>query len=146
MKYATYAYQTRVTFSYPVQSHFFLLRCTPPQNAYQKIVKEQCLVSPVSGSPLSRGTDSFGDIVHSGSIQEDHAFFEIETCGEIKLADAYCIRDEKPNRLYLYESPFTNYNETIRSLLRGPLKSASWNSEDSITEKYGNFPLRFLRR
>jgi hypothetical protein len=131
MKYAAYSYRIRVSFSRPVHTHCFLLRCTPSQDAYQKIVKEQCRVSPDTGGPLNRETDSFGNIVHSGVIAEPHDFFEMESNGEVKLADAYCIRDEKPNRLYLYESPFTKGNEHIHTLL----KSVCGASEALVSER-----------
>ncbi|GHS90354.1 transglutaminase [Planctomycetales bacterium] len=115
MKYATYNYSIRVDFLRPVHSHFFLLRCTPSHNAAQHVVREKCRVD---GARLTRGKDSFGNLVHSGAWVTAHDSFEVQTSGEVQLMNEYRLPDAAPNRLYLYPSAYTQPDKKMTQLLK----------------------------
>jgi transglutaminase-like putative cysteine protease len=129
MKYAVYQYAAGVAFSAPVRDHAFLIRCTPQENACQRVVNGRCSVSPLSEGSLCRGADSFGNVVHSGTIPAPHDFFQIETAGEIALFDPYLVPDEHPNPIFRYESAYTAYTAGIRALW----KSARLSGADDIS-------------
>ncbi|KAA6328667.1 hypothetical protein EZS27_022462 [termite gut metagenome] len=128
MKYVTYHYKTKVTFSNCIHSHFFLLRCMPANNDFQQIVGAKCSVYPQEH--ICRSIDNLGNIVYSGYIQEVHDYFEFETFGEVKLSESYAIA-EKLNRLYLYPSSYTYPDDNIIGLF----DTAFLEDNDSVTDK-----------
>ncbi|OAV69291.1 hypothetical protein Barb4_01779 [Bacteroidales bacterium Barb4] len=128
MKYVRYHYKTKVTFSNVIRSHFFLLRCTPQNYDFQQVISEKCSVYPQEN--LCIDNDSFGNIVHSGYIENLHDYFEFETFGEVKLSPSYAIKEEL-NRLFLYPSLYTCPDDNISGLL----SAASLNESDSIDSK-----------
>jgi transglutaminase-like putative cysteine protease len=113
-KYVSYHYKTKVSFSNHIHSHSFLLRCTPPDNEFQQVVGETCLVNPDGN--ICRGEDRFGNIVYSGCIGSLHDYFEFEAFGGVKLSGCYLL-EEKLNRIYLYPSVYTFPDEQVRNLL-----------------------------
>lgn len=109
-----YHFTTKIEFSEEVRSHSFLLRCTPQHLPFQKIIEEQCTVLP--SVELYRGTDSFGNIVHSGFIAEPHSSFEFTSEGVLSL-DSYRICEEL-NPIYLYSSEYTRTTDLLTNYYR----------------------------
>jgi transglutaminase-like putative cysteine protease len=127
-KYVTYHYKTKVTFSNVISGHAFLLRCTPHCNEFQQLADETLRVYPLES--ISKGDDSFGNIVYSGRIDDLHDLFEFETWGEVYLTESYTLA-EPLNRIYLYPSVYTHPDENIVSLLR----SVPLDADDKVTDK-----------
>jgi transglutaminase-like putative cysteine protease len=109
-----YYYKTEVTFSDKIYSHYFLLRCTPRNFGFQKILNAN--FSILNSKGVNVGTDTFGNIVHSGSIPERHNHFEFISEGAVELS-FYQI-DEPLNRLFLYPSKHTQYMPNIEELYK----------------------------
>jgi transglutaminase-like putative cysteine protease len=114
MKYATYDYHLQVDFAPAVRRHHFLLRCSPPHNAAQRVLQDECRVD---GAKLTRGNDEFGNITYSGALIAEHAGFALTAHGEVQLADTYRLPDERPNRLFAYPSPYTLPDAALLTLL-----------------------------
>jgi transglutaminase-like putative cysteine protease len=107
-----YYFNTKVSFSEKINSHSFLLRCTPRSFDFQKILNVHCSLGDSKG--VSVGIDNFGNIVHSGSIQEKHDYFEFVSEGTVELTP---YRIEEPlNSLFLYQSKYTQFMPNIDEL------------------------------
>jgi transglutaminase-like putative cysteine protease len=91
-----------------------LLRCTPQHLPFQKIISEQCRISPAT--VLNAGEDSFGNILHSGHISEPHTSFAFCSEGEISL-ESYRICEEL-NPVFLYPSDFTRSSGRVEQLFQ----------------------------
>ncbi|GHV13430.1 transglutaminase [Fibrobacterales bacterium] len=129
MQSVSYIYRTKVHFSAPVRSHYFLLRCLPAPTPFQETVLEKCHIFPQI--ELCRSVDSFGNIVQSGSILESHDYFEIESYGEIRTIADYYILQAYCNPIYKYPSKYTAPSDEIRTLH----KSVNLHKGVSITEQ-----------
>ncbi|MDD2798895.1 MAG: transglutaminase family protein [Bacteroidales bacterium] len=122
-----YSFTTKFLFTEEVRSHSFLLRCTPQHLPFQKIISEQCVIFP--STELSRGMDSFGNIVHSGHITEPHSTFEFCSEGEVWL-ETYRICEEL-NPLFLYTSDYTKPLNLVEQLFL----NIEFSHIDTISQK-----------
>lgn len=107
-------FKTKITFSETICQHIFLLRCTPLNFESQKVLMVNHSIIP-SGL-VNVSTDSFGNIVHNGSVSAKHNYFEFISEGTVELGK-YCIA-EPLNRLYLYPSQFTQLMPNIEGLYK----------------------------
>lgn len=107
-----YRFTTQISFSESVRSHSFLLRCTPMHLPFQKVIDEKCTVFPAAD--LQRGTDSFGNIVHTGYIEEPHASFAFTSEGLLSL-DTYRICEEL-NPVFVHASHYTHPSGLLSEL------------------------------
>ena len=107
-----YYFKTEITFSEKINSHYFLLRCTPGNFDFQTILNVQCAVPNSTG--ISVGSDAFGNIVHSGSIPEQHNQFVYLSEGSVELTPYRIV--EPLNRIFLYSSKNTGFMPNVESL------------------------------
>lgn len=107
-----YSFTTKFNFTEEVSAHSFLLRCTPLHLPFQKIIEERCRVFPFT--ELTKGVDSFGNIVHSGYINEPHSTFEFCSEGILSL-NRYRICEEL-NPLFKFASDYTQPSELLHQL------------------------------
>ncbi len=129
MRKIRYKFSTTFEFSEEVRSHSFLLRCTPQHLPFQKIISEQCHISPAT--ELSVGEDSFGNILHAGHISEPHSSFSFCSEGEISL-ESYRICEEL-NPVFLYPSDYTRSSGQVEELFQ----SVELHTADAVAEKVG---------
>lgn len=110
MKKYAYTYQTSVTFGTDVQQHFFKLRCIPVDMPTQRILKKSFVLFPQSN--VGFGTDSFGNEVQYGSVNEPHHFFSFDSRGEV-LLDEYRQKADEAEYFYKVETPLTIADEAM---------------------------------
>jgi transglutaminase-like putative cysteine protease len=127
MEKISYKFITQISFSEEIQAHSFLLRCTPQHLPFQKVISEQCVVTPIA--ELCVGTDSFGNIVHSGHIDAPHSGFEFCSEGELML-DTYRICEEL-NPIFLYPSDYTQPLEYVEQFYQ----TIVFHPNNSIAQK-----------
>ena len=116
MKRLAFYFETRNTYSSPVNEHDFLLRCIPQERPEQRIVDMKLDVKPlVTGGNF--GVDSFGNRTFTGRVPSGHTRFSY-------CVNGTAVRDEsarqpcpRPLRIYSYPSILTRPSETLRVLL-----------------------------
>ncbi len=123
-----YSFTTKFEFTEEVRAHSFLLRCTPQHLPFQKIIDENCRVSPFA--ELSRGEDSFGNIVHSGHIAEPHSSFEFCSEGTLSL-DTYRICEEL-NPLFYYQSDYTQATTLLENFFQSIVFDGCENTAQKV--------------
>lgn len=104
MRSYRYSYQTIVRYSSSVSHHHFLLRCTPREDGNQRIVERD--INLLSSSHVTNSTDTFGNVIHYGSMVKRHDIFVIASSGIVECGD-YCVEDNSPKQIYLAATSMT---------------------------------------
>lgn len=113
MKRYRYNYQTLIRFSSPVTWHFFLLRCMPCENTFQKTEQQQLYLQPEK-HPVY-GTDGFGNPIQYGEYLNAHDSFVFVSSGIASLT-SYRIPEPAANGLFRTASALTAPSDEIRAL------------------------------
>lgn len=78
-----FQYQLTLSFDGEVSRHAFTLRCVPVDTMRQRILSEGVSVMP--DTPLSRSTDSFGNVLVEGTVPDAHGMFAVSVSGTAEL-------------------------------------------------------------
>lgn len=80
MKTLHFSYEMLFEFSEPVCKHRFTLKCMPVDNKCQRIEEAKLSIEP--DLPYVETTDSFGNRVFYGTIEEPHRHFHVKVRGK----------------------------------------------------------------
>ncbi len=98
MRRYRYSYHTSVKYDTAVSAHHFLLRCTPRDEDFQRVVESS--VDLLSSAKVSRSKDTFGNDIIYGSMQTRHNIFVVAASGAVEC-DTYRIADPSPSPIYI---------------------------------------------
>lgn len=105
-----FEYNSTTNFSPAVKEHSFLLRNKPFVSNNQHIIN---FGLEVSGCPrLSEQTDSFGNAIFFGRVNQEHNEFCVLSHGIVETSDNHCV--DTPNPVFLYQSPLVVLNNEIK--------------------------------
>lgn len=107
-----YTYRTLITFTSQVSAHNFMLRCTPYVCAFQRSLEHTTSIIPHCRTAQS--IDTFGNIVHTGYIADQHEAFMFESTGVIETSLTRI--PEVPSALFRYPSALTEPDERIKQV------------------------------
>ena len=117
-----YSFKTRIEYDREIGRQDFLLRAVPSETAFQRISNSSLTVSGCCN--LSRQSDSFGNPLQYGRVNESLNFFEFVSDGVVSQTE-YCIRGGY-NPIFLYETYLTRASPKMRDFFGGiDLSSAS---------------------
>ena len=111
-----YSYCIESSFAPAVAHHFFKLRATPQENAFQHITKQHMLADPVC--QMLTAVDGFGNDIVYGGYEQSHATFRIE-CNGIVECMPYAIPEMMPADIYLFPTPLTGWDDSIKEMAAG---------------------------
>ncbi len=110
-----FSYQTIVTYSAMVSTYHFLLRCTPCDKSFQRLLEYQLhLLAPAK---ITQSEDVFGNVVHYGHLNDRHDLFVVASNGVVEC-DSYRIEDEKPQTIYRAQSHLTHIDQAMSNFNR----------------------------
>lgn len=127
MKKYLYNYQYITRFQSPVFWHSCLLRISPVENGFQKVVQQAVFLEPQG--KMNSGSDVWGNKILYGTLMEPHTGFTFVSSGIIEQADAYCLPDEGCVSAYTVPSSLTAMSEAMNHFLQASVQG------DSIMEK-----------
>lgn len=113
MKKLRFDYEMKLTFSEPVTSHRFQLRCIPVTGPRQQVVDVDLHLEP--DVPLETLVDSFDSLVVTGSIPEAHDEFRYRVTGTA-FVDNEHTKSEPEKPLYRFESQLTGWGPHLDAL------------------------------
>ncbi|MCQ2375533.1 MAG: transglutaminase family protein [Salinivirgaceae bacterium] len=116
-----YAYRTLLTFSQPVSSHTFMLRCVPYSCPFQRIINESTTVIP--NCQIGKSTDSFGSVVQTGYVADFHDAFMFESKGIVDVGRHETHEELDP--IFRHPSALTMPSDKICNTIAGISTSAS---------------------
>lgn len=116
-----FSYSTLISFSERVQDHSFALRATPRVPIGGRVVSHEIRMVP--GTPLSTGTDSFGNTLTTGHLDLRHDFLAYESAGCVETQGALCHwADLRETSLYAFATQLTTPSDPMMEMalkLRG---------------------------
>jgi len=114
MKKLQFSYNMAFTFSREVINHAYTLKCLPPSDLRQNIVRVSLDVLP--RSELSFGCDSFGNRYFYGIESAPHRLFTAVVSGEALtgLDECESLAGENEAVLYRYQSRFTKPGSELK--------------------------------
>lgn len=123
MRRLQFQYHMQLTFDTPIHDHYFTLRCTPVNDARQRVLSEKVEIYPKHYS--SEEPDSYGNKCIYGVEKKEHDHFSVDVSGEVEVHEecripappAHCIG------MYRYRTPLTTAGETIEKFYRGIIGS-----------------------
>ncbi len=105
-----FSYQTIITYQSMVSHYHFLLRCTPFDIPCQRIEEQQLhLLAPAK---ITCQSDTFGNTIHYGYLNEEHDLFVVASNGIIECS-RYMVEDKSPMAYYLSETALTRADKAI---------------------------------
>ncbi|MFR9503877.1 MAG: transglutaminase family protein [Rikenellaceae bacterium] len=110
MKRYRFSYHTSVKYDAMVTAHNFLLRCTPRNGDYQRVVEFN--VDLLTSAKVSRAIDTFGNEIIYGSMDSRHNIFVVATNGVVEC-DLYRVVEASPSSIYLVSTHLTAVNQEM---------------------------------
>lgn len=104
MKKLKFMYERTLTFEDKVGTHYFSLKCIPPQTNVQQVGGLNFAISPYTS--LLKTKDVFGNNLYTGCIKELHDHFCFQVKGEVCIKEGPTI-NEKLVPLFKYPSTYT---------------------------------------
>lgn len=114
MRRLNFSYSAFLEFEEPVETQFFALRITPPEDEGQHIEELRTLILPATSK--WHYTDGFGNVVTCGTSREPHCDFSFMIQGTAYL-DTRTPRTEKPLPVFRHASPLTAPSSEIVEFL-----------------------------
>lgn len=114
MKKLVFDYEMRLSFSSAVTDHRFQLRCVPATGPRQQIVDVRIAMEP--DVELETTVDSFGSVVNTGYIPQEHTVFNYRVTG-IAFVDNAHIKPEIDKPLYRFDSALTIPGPAVTELI-----------------------------
>ncbi|MGN1354206.1 MAG: transglutaminase domain-containing protein [Alloprevotella sp.] len=111
-----YEFSTVCRFTPAVCRHSFKLRVQPMAGPCQEIVEERVSIEP--STRLSASTDSFGNRVLYGLVDEPHPSFSVVSSG-IVVCHHRPEPDDSPAEFYRYPTPLTHCDQDLRRMVKG---------------------------
>ena len=117
MKKNEYTFTVELSLSAPVNSHSFLLRCVPAESDTLRVLSEEVTVDPPCS--LFRGTDGFGNVCLTGSLEAMHDRFVYASRGTV-LVDQAARRPASPAEAlrYRFSGRMTEPSAEMEALVR----------------------------
>ena len=117
MKTLQFHYHMEIAFSEPVHSHIYTLKCLPQTGGTQRIKKCVYRISP--GGRVQESTDSFGNRMLYGTVEEDHSLFLVDVIGTAvtDVQDPDMPQNTPDFSIYRYRTPLTQPGRRILELL-----------------------------
>lgn len=103
MKTLRFTYEMLFTFSEPVWKHRYTLKCMPTDSGCQRIEDGKLSIEPAF--PYTETTDSFGNRVFYGTIEEPHQRFAVKVSGRAVTGLAAYEEALPPHRLGIFRYP-----------------------------------------
>lgn len=133
MKMLNYRYYLKIEFDSPVTNHSFTVRCTPPADGRQEIIRQDTRILPREF--LSMNGDSFGNTYFFGRARDPHTLFEVVAEGTAKTGIEDSVEAEPSYRLGMYagQSRYTAPGEKLKEFFSGlKLPQKEGNLEKSL--------------
>ena len=108
-----YDYQTIVTLSRPIASHFITLRCKPCKNIFQRLDFDNFIYSPIFH--INYDIDAFGNQIIYGGTRETHDTLAYISSGIVSVDD-YIIPEREINHIYKSPSTLSVPSEAMKKL------------------------------
>ncbi len=116
MRRYRYSYQTIVHYSAPITAHHFLLRCTPMEGGYQRIIERDLAL--LSTARYATAIDPFSAMIHYGSIMSSHDLFVVASSGVVECGE-YRIEEATAHPHFLTPTSMTLCDEAMAQFDRG---------------------------
>ena len=117
MKKLRFHYHMEISFSEPVHSHIYTLKCLPVTTGTQQITECNYTVCP--SDRIQESYDSFGNRMLYGTAEEEHTLFQVDVTG--RAVTGICTADVAGERtdisVYKYQTVLTKPQERIGKLL-----------------------------
>lgn len=118
MKNLQFHYHMELEFSDQVWHHTYTLKCMPKTTTSQEIT--ECSVDIIPGNKVQKGTDSFGNVMLYGNVDEPHSLFSVDVRGKAQtgISRQEDADDNTDLSVYRYQTPLTRPGERIKALHR----------------------------
>ena len=118
MRRLQFRYHMQLTFDFPIHDHHFTLRCTPVDDARQRVLSEKVEIYPKHYS--SEQPDSYGNKCIYGVEKKEHDHFSVDVTGEVEVHEECLIPTPAAHcmGMYRYRTPLTTAGRTIERFYR----------------------------
>ena len=130
MKKYLYSYQYITRFLKPVFWHSYLLRITPQENCFLKVMQKSVFLEPQG--KMNSDKDFWGNEILYGTLMDSHSGFTYVSSGIVEQTAEYCIPDEGNVALYRVPTSLTQMNPAMEDFLQG-LKLEGTVVEQALT-------------
>lgn len=100
----SFSYDMKLTYEEPITREHFTIKAIPVSNHRQKISEVSVRLTPNANA--SGGTDSFGNHMIYGSIQQEHSYFHVSVTGKAKIIQVLYEEEADEDQVPIFRHPY----------------------------------------